>query len=80
MFRELNQRMREADDPGPQFRILTDASGPFFTVITEVEVESLSDWDGRFRASMARPWMAEWFARMAPLVETGSRDFYHVVE
>jgi hypothetical protein len=29
---------------------------------------------------MARPWMAEWFARMTPLVETGSRDFYHVVE
>jgi len=29
---------------------------------------------------MARPWMGEWFGRMTPLVESGSREFYTVVE
>ncbi len=80
LFRELNARMREADGTAPNFRILTDVSGPFFTVVTEVEVESLAAWEGSFRESMARPWMGEWFSRMMPLVEAGSREFYTIVE
>jgi hypothetical protein len=80
LFQELNQRMREEGESGPSFRILTDASGPFFTVVTEAEVESLAAWEGSFREAMSRPWMNDWFARMMPLVESGSREFYHVVE
>jgi hypothetical protein len=80
LFKDLNARMREAGPPGPRFRVLTDASGPFFTVVTEVEVESFAAWEGSFSEAMARPWMGEWFGRMVPLVESGSREFYHVVE
>ena len=80
MFQELNARMREEGGTGPRFRILTDASGPFFTVVTEVEVESFAAWEGSFSESMARPWMGEWFGRMMPLVESGSREFYSIVE
>jgi hypothetical protein len=29
---------------------------------------------------MERPWMGEWFSRMMPLVESGSREFYNIVE
>jgi hypothetical protein len=79
LFKELNTRLQEAGDDAPRFRILTDASGPFFTVVTEVEVESFAAWEGRFSASMAQPWMGEWFSRMQPLVESGSREFYHLV-
>ena len=61
-------------------RILTDASGPFFTVVTEFEVESLAAWEGTFREAMNQPWIGEWFGRMVPLVESGSREFYNVVE
>ena len=80
LFQEFNTRMREEGEAGPSFRILTDASGTFFTVVTEVEVESFAAWEGSFRASMARPWMGDWFGRMMPLVESGSREFYNVVE
>ena len=67
--------MQEAGGAAPRF--LTDASGPFFT---DVEVESFAAWEGRFRESMNRPWMGEWFGRMMPLVESGSRKFYNIVE
>lgn len=80
LLKELNTRFQEAEEPGPRFRILTDASGPFFTVVTEVEVESFAAWEGSFQKSMARPWVGEWFGRMKPLVESGSREFYHVIE
>ncbi len=80
IFKELNTRMQEEGGTAPRFRILTDISGPFFTVVSEIEVESLAAWEGRFRESMNRPWMGEWFSRMMPLVESGSREFYNIVE
>ena len=80
LFQELNRRLREEGATMPGFRILTDASGPFFTVVTEHEIESLAAWEGGFRDTMDRPWMEDWFARMVPLVESGSREFYNVVE
>lgn len=79
LFKEFNVKMKEVDG-GPRFRILTDASGPFFTVVTEVEVESLGGWESTFRELMGQPWMDEWFGRMQPLVDSGSRDFYNIVE
>ena len=81
-FKEFNTRMQQEEGgiTGPNFRILTDATGPFFTVVTEIEVESLAAWEGRFSESMGRPWVGEWFDRMVPLVESGSREFYNVVE
>jgi hypothetical protein len=80
LFQEFNGRMRDAGELTPQFRILTDVTGPFFTVVTEIEVENLAAWEGGFRESMKRPWMEEWFSRMMPLVESGSREFYNIVE
>jgi hypothetical protein len=80
LFKEFNSRMQEAEGTFRPFRILTDVTGPFFTVVTEIEVESLAEWETTFSTSMAQPWMAEWFGRMMPLVDSGSREFYTVVE
>lgn len=59
-------------------RILTDVSGPFFTVVTEEEVESLSAWEETLSEVFADPEFEAWFARMLPLVESGSREFYTI--
>ncbi len=80
LFQEFNTRMQEEGGDAPHFRILTDATGPFFTVITEIEVESFAAWEGEFSAAMNRPWMGEWFSRMMPLVESGRREFYNIIE
>jgi hypothetical protein len=60
------------------YRILTDASGPFFTVVTEVEVSSLTEWEQLTAQIFAMPEFGEWFNRMLPLVESGRREFYHL--
>lgn len=80
LFKQFNTRMQQEGGTAPRFRILTDVSGPFFTVVTEIEVENLAAWEGSFRESMARPWVGEWFGQMMPLVESGSREFYNIVE
>ena len=59
-------------------RILTDASGPMFTVITETEVESLAEWERDAAEIFSLPEFADWFARMTPLVESGRREFYNI--
>jgi hypothetical protein len=60
-------------------RILTDASGPFFTVVTETEAESLGAWERALAKGFGDPVFEEWFARMVPLVDSGRRDFFTIV-
>jgi hypothetical protein len=76
LFKEAQRRWPEAARYGQ--RILTDASGPFFTVVTETEVASLAAWEQLLAEVFANPDFATWFAQMEPLVESGRREFYNV--
>ncbi|MBM3947100.1 MAG: hypothetical protein FJ315_06865 [SAR202 cluster bacterium] len=60
-------------------RLLTDASGPFFTVATEQEAPSIAAWQDWQRRMFSIPEFQGWFAKMVPLVDHGSREFYNVV-
>ena len=74
LFKEIRQQ-----EPSMSVdRILTDASGPFFTVVTETIVESLADWEQRMARDFSSPRFEGWFARMVPLVESGRREFYTI--
>ena len=53
-----------------------DLSGPFFTVVSEYEVESLAAWEQAMGEAFKDPKFGEWFGRMQPLVESGKREFY----
>ena len=82
---ELAQAMAESmrqptDAPGAPraWRVLTDLSGPFDTVVLEVEGESLAEWE-RVRGELfARPEFRESFARTAELVVSGRNELYTI--
>jgi len=74
LLKEGNQRVPTM----PQTRIFTDASGPFFIVVTEAEVASLGEWERVSKEIFAHPDFGEWFARMQPLVDWGRREFYNI--
>jgi hypothetical protein len=74
---EMNESMG-GDARMQNARVLTDLSGPFFTVVSEFEVESLAAWEEGMGEAFKDPRFGEWFARMQPLVETGQREFYTV--
>ena len=65
---------------GQNGRVLTDASGPFFTVISEYQVPSFSAWEQDFEKLMGEPRLGEFMSRTAELVESGERRFWNVVE
>lgn len=76
LFKEARKKWPE----GYPDRILTDLSGQFFTVVTETEMGSLAEWERRTGEIFAMKEFGDWFAKMTPLVESGSREFYTVAE
>lgn len=80
---ELVQLMKESDTIWPserRYRMMTDLSGPFFTVITEADYESFSAWEADAQKYFGDPRFVAWFERMTTLVESGRREFYTLVE
>lgn len=63
-----------------EMSIMTDLSGRFFTIVTEEQVESLAAYEQSRDKLFAAPEFEGWFARMMEIVESGSREFYTLVE
>jgi hypothetical protein len=76
LFKEASQKWPDGARYGQ--RILTDASGTFYTVVTETEVESLAAWEQLLAEIFANQEFGEWFGRMQPLIESGRREFYNI--
>lgn len=74
----LFQEAREQWPANYADRVLTDAGGPFFTVVVETEAENLADWERRLANIFDQPQFTDWFARMQPLIESGQREFYSI--
>jgi hypothetical protein len=78
---ELVQLLKEGNaiwSSGRNVRVLTDLSGPFFTVVNEAEYDSFGAWEADRVFDDHR--FAAWFERMTALVEGGRREFYNLVE
>ena len=82
---ELAQAMAESmrqptGTPGAPsaWRVLTDLSGPFDTVVLEVEGESLAGWEQRRREMFASPEFQANFARAAELMASGRNELYTI--
>lgn len=74
LFQEIAQQM----EMGSGRRLLTDLSGPFFTIVTETEAESLDAYFNQMREGFSRPEFGALFGRMQELVESGRREFYTI--
>ena len=59
-------------------RILTDLSGPFHTVVQEIEVESLAQWEATRAKVFTHPEFQKRMARTEGLLESGYQEFYTV--
>ena len=61
-------------------RLLADVTGPYYTLVAESEVSSLSELESAL-AAMGRDegWRAV-YARFAPLVREGRREVFRVLE
>lgn len=67
-----------AFEVGRQPRILTDASGPMFQAVVEVEVDDLTAWEQKRRTLFQQADFQAWFAQLRSGVGAGSHEFYRV--
>jgi hypothetical protein len=63
---------------GQRPRILTDASGPMFRIVIEIETESLAAWENSRRDMFKQPEFQVWFTQLLTQVRSGSHEFYRV--
>jgi hypothetical protein len=66
------------DLSGTRFELITDLSGPMFTVYTYSIFPSLQAWEDGLQKLFATGFFQEWFKDWKQYVEDGSREFYHL--
>ena len=74
LFKVFYERM--PDKFAADTRLYTDLSGPFFTIVTETEVESMDAYEKMLEEGFTDPEFGQWFSQMAEIVESGHREYY----
>jgi hypothetical protein len=64
----------------PPSRYLTDLTGPFYILEMEVTAKDLSDYEKQSSEMMKAPEFGEWYKKFIPLIESGSRTIYNVLD
>ncbi|HWF84990.1 MAG TPA: hypothetical protein VG222_09095 [Vicinamibacterales bacterium] len=61
-------------------RLMTDMTGPFYTVVLELTVPNLAALEGMMPKVMGdKDWQAN-YQKLLPLVESGQREMFTLVE
>jgi hypothetical protein len=60
-------------------RLLTDVTGPFYTLVLEAEYESLADLERSGAEMMKVPAWRDWYAKFCGFVDSGRREIFTIV-
>ena len=62
------------------YRILTDMTGPFYTLVLEVTAPSMAAMEAEMPRNMSLPEFQAAYQKFVPSVESGERQIYTIVE
>ena len=77
-FKQSGAIVRTLVGPNVQARILTDLSGPFDTVIQEIKVESLAEWERLRAVIFSNPEVQKAEAGLLHAIESGQTELYTI--
>lgn len=63
--------------PGHRLEVLTDVSGPMYTLVNEFAVENLAEYEEKRLEQFRQPQFDEWFRQFQLFVEGGRREYYN---
>ena len=75
MFREMSKEV-----PGLKSRVLTDYVGPYNTVVWEMELNELGDFEKMMKEYSDKPDIGAKMAGYTEMYVSGSREIYRVVD
>lgn len=61
-------------------RLLTDLTGPFYTMVLEMEFKSLADFERGHGSTGASAAWRGWYKKFSTLIESGHREIFTVVD
>jgi hypothetical protein len=64
---------------GPS-RFLTDVTGPYYTLVMESTFNGLADFEKSIKEVMADKDWSKWYQKFIPLIESGHREIFTIVE
>jgi len=70
--------MRAIQGPAP--RLLTDVVGPSYTLVMETTHASMAEFEQAGHSVMSSDEWRAWYQRFVPLVESGYREIFTLVE
>jgi hypothetical protein len=65
---------------GAKSRLLSDLTGPSYTLLFEREFASLGDWENQSMKIMGSSEWRSCYEKFIPYAEAGSREIFNVVE
>ena len=77
-FKRSNEIARTVAGPNVRVRLLTDLSGAFDTVVQELELESLAEWERLRAVIFSNPEIQEVEASMPDVIVSGQTEYYTV--
>lgn len=78
IFKQMPGFMTDEQMKSMQFRILTDLSGSFHTVVVEMTHESLAAYEQFRNAMFSSPEFSDGEDPSADLIESGRNEFYTI--
>jgi len=70
----------EAAHGGSPSRAMVDLTGEFYTFVTEATYDSMAAFEKALRDVMSHSDFRAWYQKFVPLVESGRREIYTLVE
>lgn len=64
--------------PDFHFNVLTDITGTMYTLVNEVVVESMGQFEAMRDRSFTQPGFDKWFSQFQMFVEGGQREYYNI--
>ena len=61
-------------------RLLTDLTGPYYTFVMERTFQNLSEFENAIGEILSDKEFGQWYQKMIPLVDSGRREIYTIVE
>lgn len=77
-FKRSNEIARTVAGPNVRVRLLTDLSGAFDTVVQELELESLAEWERLRAVIFSNPEVQEAEASLPDVIVSGQTEYYTI--
>lgn len=78
LFRRLPDLLPGSVKETSHYHLLTDISGPMYTLVEEWMVPSLADWESSRGELFGHPEYAAWFKDFQLFIEQGAHQFYNL--